>query len=187
MILNSRNNLFSFSFPRNFIPKEVINLYKPYLNRMPGNLITEPIDLINYSIQGVNLPSVSYDPVIVDGHLGRKRQYRAVTQPQDNFSKEMTVKLQLLDGYINYWIMLDTFNYYYDFQNTNKYLPDSFSLNILDAEGLIIVTIKLGRVLFKDLGSLEMSFSNNAAEFTTFDTTFIYNEFITQIELNGAN
>ena len=41
MILNSRNNLFNFKFPRHFIPAEVADKYKKYLNRMPGNIIEE--------------------------------------------------------------------------------------------------------------------------------------------------
>ena len=33
MILNSRNNLFDFRFPSNFIPSEVADKYKDYLER----------------------------------------------------------------------------------------------------------------------------------------------------------
>ena len=61
MLLNSRNNLFSFNFPRNFIPADIAAKYKPYLNRIPGNIIEEPIDFLNYTIQGCNFPSVSQE------------------------------------------------------------------------------------------------------------------------------
>jgi len=67
MILNSRNNLYNFKFPRNFIPKEVADKYKKYLNRMPGNILTEPIDFINYSIQGINLPGMILFYIIIVG------------------------------------------------------------------------------------------------------------------------
>ena len=50
MILNSRNNLFEFKFPRKFIPEEVAAKYKNYLNRIPGSVLSEPVDYINYSI-----------------------------------------------------------------------------------------------------------------------------------------
>jgi hypothetical protein len=59
MILNSRNNLFNFKFPRKFIPEEVAEKYRNYLNRVPGNLLTEPIDFINYSVQGIGIPGLS--------------------------------------------------------------------------------------------------------------------------------
>jgi len=55
MILSARNNQFKFEFPRNFIPKEISDKYKPYLNRMPGAMIKEPIDYFNYGIQSMNL------------------------------------------------------------------------------------------------------------------------------------
>ena len=32
MILNSRSNLYNFKFPKRFIPQEVADKYKPYLN-----------------------------------------------------------------------------------------------------------------------------------------------------------
>ena len=49
MLLDARNNLFEFHFPRNFIPKEIADKYKPYLNRMPGNVIEDPLDFLNYT------------------------------------------------------------------------------------------------------------------------------------------
>ena len=63
MLLDARNNLFEFHFPRNFIPKEISDKYKPYLNRMPGNIIEEPLDFLNYTIQSVNLPGMGFEPV----------------------------------------------------------------------------------------------------------------------------
>ena len=63
MLVSARNNQFRFNFPKTFIPKEIIDKYRPYLNRIPGNMIKEPIDFLNYGIQGLNLPGPSYDPV----------------------------------------------------------------------------------------------------------------------------
>ena len=64
MVLNSRNNAYDFRFPRKFIPEEVANKYKKYLNRIPGGLLAEPIDFVNYSIQGLNIPGVSFDQLL---------------------------------------------------------------------------------------------------------------------------
>ena len=44
MILNSRNNSYDFKFPRKFIPEEVANKYKKYLQKVPGALLAEPVD-----------------------------------------------------------------------------------------------------------------------------------------------
>ncbi len=184
MILNSRNNLFLFNFPIAFIPDEIKDRYSKYLNRIPGNMITRPIDFINYSVQSVNLPAVSYDPATQVGKHGRTRQYRASVPEQELMSKELTITLQLLDGNINYWILLDTLAFWYQFPQPKPFIPEGTSLRILDSEGNIIVTSEFRKLLFKEIGSLEMSFSNNSQDFTTFDCTFGYDELITKVELD---
>jgi len=190
MILNSRNNLFTFNFPKAFMPEEIVERYQPYLNRIPGNMITRPIDFLNYSIQSVNLPGPSYSAGEQTGKHGRKRLHRDTTPDQELYAKEMTITFQLLDGYINYWMMLDMFKYWYSFPNQPEfefvkepYLPVGMNVRILDAEGNVLVTTELKRVLYTELGSLEMSFSDNTADFSTFDATFVYNELETKIEL----
>lgn len=183
MLLNSRNNLFFFNFPRAFVPAKVIERYKPYLNRIPGNIIAEPIDFINYSVQGVDLPSVSYEPVRQIGKVGQERAYRSSIHPDETRSKEMTITMQLLDGYINYWMMLDIFDHYYDIKTKNVHIPDGVVLRILDAEGQIIVSSAFTEVLFKEIGPLQMNFSNNAPDFSTFDCTFEYLDLETKVEL----
>lgn len=183
MILDARNNLFEFSFPRNFIPKEISDKYKPYLNRMPGSIIEEPIDFINYSIQSVNLPGMGFEPVSQAQYPGRNVVWRDTKPTQELFQKEMTVNFQLLDGYINYWIMLEVLNYYYRFDNGQKFI-DNLNLRMLDSEGNMLVTARLKRPLLKNLGELSMSFASNVAEFSTFALTIAYNELEVIIELD---
>ena len=113
MILNSRNNLYDFRFPRKFVPEEVANKYKSYLNRIPGSLLAEPIDYINYSIQGINVPGISFDPITQADNDGTTRYHRGAVPIQNTIQREFTVTMQLLDGFINYWIMMDTLLYYY--------------------------------------------------------------------------
>jgi hypothetical protein len=157
--------------------------YKPYLNRIPGNMITRPIDFLNYSIQSINLPGASFSPSEQVGKLGRKRIYRDSIPTQELIEKQMTVTFQLLDGYINYWMMLDIYNDLYAYENRNVHIPSGTNLRILDAEGNVLVTLQMNNVLFTEIGSLEMSFSDNTPDFSTFETTFVYNELITKIEL----
>ena len=84
-------------------------------------------------------------------------------------SNDLTITMQLLDGYINYWIMLDIFTYWYSFLTEDLFIPPGMSLRILDSEGQIVVTTEFVNVLYKEIGALEMSFSNNVTEFSTFD------------------
>jgi len=184
MILNNRNNLFSFMLPKDFIPDEIGKKYENYLNRIPGNLIKNPIDFINYGIQAINLPAVSYDPVQQVRKHGAQSRYRTSLPEQELMSKEFTVTMQLLDGNINYWMMLDILTYWYNFSKAEPYLPEGSAVRILDSEGHIVTTSHFKRVLFTEIGPLDMTFSSNSQDFTTFDCNFVYNELITELELD---
>ena len=109
MILSARNNQFKFEFPRNFIPKEISDKYKPYLNRMPGAMIKEPIDYFNYGIQSMNLPGPSFDPVTQNDFPGNTRRFRTSLPKQELFDKELTVTMQAFDGWVNYWMAIEVF------------------------------------------------------------------------------
>jgi hypothetical protein len=183
MILNSRSNLFVFGFPKNFMVDEVAQKYKKYLDRMPGNLVSRPIDYINYAVQSITFPSYSYEPVQQQFREDLK-SWRDSTPMREILTNELTVTFQMLDGYINYWMMLDLFLYWYSFPNPNPYIPHGISLRILDTEGNIMITIEFEEVLFKEVSSLDLSFSNNSPEFTTFDCTFTYNQFNSKLELD---
>ena len=183
MLLNSRNNLFQFNFPKTFMPKEVSNKYKAYLNRIPGNVIEEPIDFINYTIQSINIPGMGYDAVEQSKYPGRNVQWRDAKPVQELFQKEATITFQLVDGFINYWMMLDILKYYYSFENRQPFIED-LNVRMMDSEGQAIVTARLSRVLMKSISDLSLSFASNVAEFNTFDLTLGYNELDVVIELN---
>jgi hypothetical protein len=183
MLLNARDNLFQFGFPRTFIPKEVADKYRQYLNRIPGNIIEEPIDFINYTIQSINFPGMGFDPVQQAQYPGRQILFRSSLPVQELFQKELTVTFQLVDGYINYWILLDTLTYYYNF-STEKPYSEALNLRILDSEGNGLVTATMKKTLIKSISDLQMSFASNVAEFKTFDLSIAYNELEVRVELD---
>ena len=182
MLYNSRNNLFQFNFPKTFMPKEISKKYKTYLNRIPGNVIEEPIDFINYTIQSINIPGMGFDPVEQAKYPGRSIQWRDARPEQELFQKEATITFQLVDGFINYWMMLDILKHYYSFQNPQPFIED-LNVRMLDGERHSIVTARLSRVLMKSISDLSLSYASNVAEFTTFDLTIGYNELDVVIEL----
>jgi len=176
MILNSRSNLYNFKFPRTFIPKEVADKYRKYLNRMPGNVITEPIDFINYSIQGVNIPGISFDPVEQSPNDGTITYKRGLLPIQNLIDRQLSVEMQLMDGFINYWILTDTLLYYYDRSNKESYIDD-FKLQILDAEGIHLISAVFEKPILYSIGELNLNMSSNVADFNTFQVDFRYNKF----------
>lgn len=183
MILNSRNNLFNFKFPRTFIPKEVADKYRVYLNRMPGNLMTEPIDFINYAIQGVSIPGISFDPIEQSPNDGTTTYHRGAQPIQNTVERQFTVEMQLLDGYINYWILQDTLLYYYSRAKREPFIND-LKLQILDAEGIHVMSAVFEKPIMNSITELELNMSSNIAEFNTFTLNFYYNKFNLKLEID---
>lgn len=185
MFLSARNNQFKFDLPRNFVPPDLVKKYKPFLNKIPGSLITEPIDAINYGIQSINLPGPAFDPVSQIDYPGFTRKFRSAAPTQELFDKTMTITMQSFDGFLNYWMMLEIFQYYYGLGgNQNQFLPEGTGLQIYDGEGNIFVTIKLKEMIMSGMSALDLNFSSNTIEFETFDVNFSYNIF--EVEVNIA-
>jgi|TARA_R100000541_G_scaffold56231_1_gene65512 hypothetical protein len=183
MILNSRNNSYDFRFPRKFIPDEVSEKYKKYLNKTPGNLLAEPVDMINYSIQGLNIPGVSFDPVTQADNDGTTRYHRGAVPIQNTVSREFTVTMQLLDGFINYWIMMDTLLYYYARSTKEPYI-EPMTLRILDAEGSSVAYMEFNKIIMNSINELNLNMAENVADFNTFECTFFYNKLDLRLELD---
>jgi hypothetical protein len=181
MILNSRNDLFDFRFPSNFIPKEIADKYEPYLNRIPGNLFERAIDFINYGIQGINLPGITFDPVSQSDNDGTTRYFRGKVPIQNTIERQFTVTMQLMDGYINYWIMTDILLYYYAETTKQKHLED-LNLGITDAEGILMSSVVFEKPIMNQISELSLNMAENVAEFSTFDINFYYNKFNIKIQ-----
>jgi hypothetical protein len=182
MILNSRNNSFDFRFPRGFVPKEVAEKYRKYLNKIPGGLLSEPIDFVNYSIQGVNIPGVSFDPVSQEDNDGTQRYHRGAMPIQNTINRQFTVSMQLLDGFINYWIMMDTLLYYYA-RSTKQAYTDPLTLRILDSEGASVAYMEFTDCIMNSINELSLNFSENVSSFNTFEITFYYNKLNLRLEV----
>ena len=183
MVLNSRNNAYDFRFPRKFIPEEVVDKYKKYLNRIPGGLLAEPVDFVNYSIQGVNIPGITFDPITQADNDGTTRYHRGAVPIQNTITREFTVTFQLLDGFINYWIMMDTLLYYYARTTKEPYI-EPFTLRILDAEGSSVAFMKFEKIILNSINELNLNMAENVADFSTFECTFVYNKMSLDLEID---
>lgn len=195
MFLNARSDLFKVEFPRTFIPKAIKDKYSQYVFRMP-TMINDVTDLVNYTIQTVTIPTMNYTPVeqvkpdvknrfnqgdnnpnslgTSSTDAGRTRRWRSSQNYQEIFTKEFTVTFQLVDGHVNYWILLDTLLYYYD-PTTKSRFTENIPVRILDAEGNVMFTALFIDCLFTGLTEYQLSYSDLSQEFKTFDATFQYN------------
>ena len=90
--------------------------------------------------------------------------------------------MQLLDGFINYWIMMDTLLYYYARSTKDAYTPP-MTLRILDAEGASVAYMEFQKPIMNSINELSLNMAQNVAEFSTFEVTFFYNKLDLRIEI----
>jgi len=144
-------------------------------------LIKEPIDYFNYGVQSLNLPGPSYDPVSQNDYPGNTRSFRSSFPKQELFDKTLTITFQAFDGWVNYWMAVELFDYYYKLSGKEPFLPEGVGVQMLDGEGNVFVTCKLKDMIMSSVGALDLNFSSNTVEFQTFDVNFSYN--ILEVEI----
>lgn len=187
MILQNRNDLFKVEIPKIFIPKEIKKRYEPYLFRMPTP-ITDVSDLLNYSIQSITIPNFNYQPIeqVKPGKYtpakGTVRKWRQSLSPEMLIDRTFTITFQLLDGNVNYWIMLETFFHYYDYKTENPFMCD-IPLRLFDSEGICMYSSYFKDCLFTGLNQFTLSYSEITPEFRTFEATFAFNDIQIEFQL----
>lgn len=175
--LLSRKDLFFVEFTKKFIPSAVADNYKAYVDRLPTQ-ISDPKVLVESTLQGINIPSYQYNGVEqfhVDTSLHTQlgTNWRASTNTQDLTDKSLSLTFKLISGYINYWIMLDTFFYHYDFKNPEAFIGD-VSVRILDEVGNVMFTRVFKNCIMTGIGEFELAYSDNLQTFETFTVNLQY-------------
>ena len=138
---------------------------------------------INYSIQGVSIPGISFDPITQADNDGTTRYHRGAVPIQNTVQREFTVTMQLLDGFINYWIMTDTLLYYYARTTKEPYI-EPMTLRILDAEGASVAFMQFEKIIMNSINELNLNMAENVADFATFEVNFFYNKFNLRMEID---
>ena len=175
MIINSRSSNFIFNFPVGFFLEQIETKYKSYINRMPGLPWDTLTNMMNAHVQSITMPSMSMSPVSQTRRLGKQQTYKSGQPVPDYFTKEMTVTMKALDGYINYWIFLENTLLHLDLKDEPSLYFDDMFVRIIDQEGHIIQTIRFEKPMLTNLSEISLSYSDNNPDFSTFDCTFTYN------------
>ena len=173
MILNAKGNNFYFVFPRGFFPEAVTSKYTPYLERQP--VAYETISqLMNSTIQSVTVPSIQMTTVEQTRYLGKKVRYKSSVPIQDLFSTDFSVTFKMTDGFLNYFVMLDTLLYFLNFKNSDVHSMD-LAVRVLDNDGNIVTTIGFKETILQSLGELQLNYTSNAPDTQTFSLGFSCN------------
>ncbi len=176
MIINSRSTNFWFLWGKGFFPAEIVTKYTPYIRRHPIPYDTMD-NFMSSSIQSLTFPTLSMDPVQQTRLYGKKQEYKSSTPVKDLINREITITMKSFEGYINYWIFMETMLQYLSFDEPNpKMYFDDFQLRLLDQEGRGVSACKFKGLYFKSLSEISLSYSDNNPDFRTFSATFGYFE-----------
>jgi hypothetical protein len=180
-MLNARANSFYFVFPRGFFPDVVQEKYLDYIKRQPT-----PYDTItsfmNSSIQSVGFPGLQMDLVEQTRNLGKRINYQSATPVQDLFSREFDVSFRISEGFINYFIMLETVLDKLNFKNPQVFIQN-LPLRILDNDGNIVTTVTFKEVTLTSMNNLNLNYTQNAPSVYTFSVGFKCNYLDISLEI----
>ena len=192
MILNSKNNQFVFRFPKGFIPADLEEKYNFYLKRLPTPF-ANITDYVNHTIQSVTFPSVASEEIeqwvgrrtsVGEKFVSKNPQYwRQSLDLERVVPKEFSVNLKAADGYLNYWVLYETYRNYLSVPNMDDYFPD-MNIMYLDRDGYQILTVDFKQPIMKGISEVEMNYSSTAIEFRTFTVNFKYNTFNIDVKLD---
>lgn len=194
--LSPRYDLFRFSFPKDFLPKEIEEKYYKILNTNSG-VITTPIDYLNESVQGINFPGISDILVQQQQHgvnSGERRfgkinvepkhdiNYQSTSNPLNKISPEFKVTMRVNQGLYNYFMMYEII--LHQMSKTKEYNDSTvLTLEIMDATGVVTSKVYFKQVLMDGIDGLDFSYNKVDRESGTFDIIFKFNnidfEFIT--------
>jgi hypothetical protein len=170
MILNPRLNSFYFNFPKGFFSERVVSKYEKYIKKQPI-----PFDsvqqYVNSTIQSIGVPGMAIDSVEQIRQFGKRISYKSSTPIQDLFSKDFTINFKNTDGFINYFIMLDTVLDFLNFENPQVRIP-ALPLRIMDNEGNVVVSVTFLEVIFSSFSNMDLNYSNNNATPQSFSVGF---------------
>lgn len=186
MFLNPRQDLFSVFLTDQFFEDSIISKYNDFLKQYPYT-IDNMSDVINESIQEIELPAFGYQPIeqnSTSGYSALLNYLRPNENIQNLFEKTFTISFRHTEGYLTYFCMLEHFFQFYDF-TTGQSKKDlgTLPLQTLLPDGQIVSTINFERVLLTGISGLPLSYSNEDRSFRTFDLTFQYSTLSTSFNV----
>ena len=176
MLLNARLNSFILMFHPEFFSEDIRRNYKEqYISRL--NLPYDTVhDYMSSTVQEIQFPGWEMDAVTQTRMYGKKQEMKNSIPVEDLFKREFTLKFQLADGFLNYYIMLQNAIDWLDFQTDRPmYLP-TFKLGMLNNEGLILFYIDFHMVSQTGMSGTNLATTAVGQDFASFTATFKYSD-----------
>lgn len=186
--LSPRYDLFRFAFPKDFIPQSIEEKYLKIINKTPG-VLTTPIDYLNESIQGVNIPGISDVLIQQQQHSSnniqrlphkinvepkREAVYRSTANPLEKIGQEFKITFRMNQGLYNYFMLYEIIL----MQMTKPGEVDQqpvLILEIMNEDGEVIAKIYYKGVLIDNIDGLDFNYNKIERDTGTFDVSFKFN------------
>jgi hypothetical protein len=204
--LRGRQDGFRLLLPKEFIPKHIEEKYTKILQEN-RSFITKPIDFVNETIQrvevlgfnnatieqlqpGIGSPTTRQNRIRENNflHATAPKPYRSPANPQALIDKTLNVTFRHVLGYLNYFILFESFLYHYSRDYQNSELPKQLSVDLMNEKGMIYAKIILEQPLLDGMDMLSLDYTHPVAESQTFQVVFKYATFDYQfIEAERSN
>lgn len=206
MELKSRQDRWRLLLPEDVIPKEINEKYARVLQRK-HSFIYKPIDFVNESIQkievlgftgGTNsqMQSNRGKPLITPSrvaendfmHSANEIPYRGPAGPVSLIDKTLNIDFRHEAGFLNYFILFESFFYQYSRDMKSNRLPDVLPIEIMNEDGEVYARIMLYHPLIDGMDMLSLDFTQPVAKSQTFRVVIKYSnidfEFIEEDVVN---
>ncbi len=173
MRISAQGSQFIFNLPSDFLPQEIINTYKPVLEKNWVQYETV-IDYLNSTIKSINYPGLSVQTPEQNLIRGKTRAYKPATNVQDILSShELAITFRSVDADLNYWLAYDIFTKHY-LDVTNMYI-NPFILTAVDIWRDAIYRIKFMEIIAIGLSDNTFDYSQQKTNSKEFTITFKFN------------
>ncbi len=181
-MIPSKSNLYKIVIPKFFFPEDVKSKYENYLRDInyPHRTVE---DFATSLIQNINFPS--WDREFITQTSGGNFDYpklsKSAFHPFRNQDKSLNLEMRVVDGFINYFLMFETYlsvndNLYINEQTRHSHLPE-ISLSLFDQSKNKIVELVYDKIFFKSISQLTLDYKNPTNANQTFICGLVYESF----------
>ena len=187
LALKGRQDAFKLLLPKEFIPEHINEKYSKILREQRG-FINKPIDFLNETIQkievlGFNNATVAQsfqgkgDRINSFAYSGNESYYRSPSNPQALIDKTLNIQFKHTLGFLNYFMIFESFLYHYSRDQKYKNMPKQLSVDLLNEKGSIYARIVLENPLIDAIDMLSFDYTKPIAESQTFQVVIKYSSF----------
>lgn len=189
LALKGRQDGFKLTLPDDFIPSKVNEKYSKIL-QAKRSFITKPIDFLNETVQkvevlGFNNASVAQQQQglsskntlsanILKNHTASDFNYRSSANPISLIDKTINITFRHTLGYINYFILFESFLQMYERETKYKSLPKYIQIDLLDETGAIYFKLLLEGPIIDGIDMLTFDNTQPVAQSQTFNLVVKY-------------